>query len=129
MISMGIIRSNNLTQRIAIHFLLRQNLPDITTRYLLMCVICEHVYACTARLYICILNFQDCGTPSKTGYAYSGTTGNTYGETSSVSCAVGYEGTVSPSTVTCDAAGTWTDVTGCSIKGKAVVYQSVACIT
>ena len=57
-----------------------------------------------------------CGTPTKTGYDFTGTTGSTYGETSFVSCAAGYEGTVSPSSVTCEATGMWTDVTGCSIK-------------
>ena len=60
---------------------------------------------------------KDCGSPSKTGYAYTATSGTTYGETSSVACADGYEGTVSASSVTCEAAGTWTDVTGCTIKG------------
>ena len=52
----------------------------------------------------------------KTGYSYSGTTGTTFSETSTVSCGEGYEGTASPSTVTCEATGTWTDVTGCNIK-------------
>lgn len=65
-------------------------------------------------MYFCC---KDCSTPTKTGYAFSGTTGTTYGETSSVSCAEGYEGTVSSSTVICEATGTWTDVTGCGIKG------------
>ena len=72
-------------------------------------------------LIIHVYFFKDCGTPTKTGYAYSGTTGTTYGETSSVSCEVGYEGTVSSSTVTCQASGTWMDVTGCSIKGTIVL--------
>ena len=75
-------------------------------------------YLCTYSQYFCYFHFlKDCGTPSKTGYAYTATTGTTYGETSSVACAEGYEGTISTSSVTCEAAGTWTDVTGCTIKG------------
>lgn len=66
------------------------------------------------RVSFCII---DCGTPAKTGYAYTSTTGTTFGETSSVACADGYEGTISASTVTCESSGTWTDVTGCTIKG------------
>ena len=65
-----------------------------------------------------IVFFKDCGTPTKSGYAYSSATGTTYGETSAVACAVGYEGTISSSTVTCEATGAWTDVRGCTIKGK-----------
>ena len=69
--------------------------------------------------------FKDCGTPSKTGYTYSDTSGTTYEETSTVSCAIGYEGMISTTSVTCQATGSWTDVTGCSIKGKTIVVDIV----
>ena len=77
--------------------------------------VCLFVFSFGSLLYVILL--IDCGAPAKTGYAYSVTTGTTYGETASVSCAEGYEGTISSSSVTCEAAGTWTDVTGCTIKG------------
>lgn len=67
-------------------------------------------------IFLVVLS-KDCGPPATTGYAYSDTSGNTYGETSSLSCAVGYEGAASPSTVTCEATGAWTNPTGCTIKG------------
>ena len=67
------------------------------------------------------LFFTDCGTPAETGYTYTSTSGTTYGETSSVACTDGYEGTISTSTVTCEATGAWTDVTGCTIKGEKIV--------
>ena len=72
----------------------------------------------TSETHLC---FIDCGTPAKTGYTYTGTSGFTYGETSSVACADGYEGTISISTVTCEATGAWTAVTGCTIKGGKIV--------
>ena len=61
--------------------------------------------------------YKDCGSPGETGYAFTGTTATTYGGTSSVSCASGYEGTASPATVSCDSTGSWSTVTGCTIKG------------
>ena len=60
---------------------------------------------------------SDCGTPSETGYTFTGTTATTYQGTSSASCATGYEGTASPTSVTCEDTGSWTTVLGCSIKG------------
>ena len=60
----------------------------------------------------------DCGTPTVTGYDFTGTTATTYQGTSSVSCTAGYDGTASPTTVTCEASGSWTTVSGCTIKGK-----------
>ena len=81
--------------------------PDLLSDFLIHVIISIILSLC----------FKDCGTPSKTGYAYTAETGTTYGETSSVACAEGYEGTISASSVTCEAAGTWTDVTGCTIKG------------
>ena len=39
---------------------------------------------------------SDCGTPSETGYTYTGTTATTYQGTSSVSCATGYSGIANP---------------------------------
>ena len=52
-----------------------------------------------------------------TGYAFTGTTATTYQGTSSVSCATGYDGTASPTSITCEASGIWTSVSGCTIKG------------
>ena len=60
---------------------------------------------------------SDCGTPSATGYVFTGTTATVYQGTSSVSCATGYDGTASPTTVTCEDTGSWTTVSGCGIKG------------
>ena len=52
-----------------------------------------------------------------TGYTFTSTTATTYGGTSSVSCAKGYDGTASPATVSCQADGSWTTVSGCGIEG------------
>ena len=60
---------------------------------------------------------SDCGIPSQTGYAFTGTTATTYGGTSSVVCAAGYEGTASPVTISCEDTGSWTTASGCTIKG------------
>ena len=59
----------------------------------------------------------DCNTPSLAGYRYTGYGVTTYNEQSNVTCAPGYDGTASPSTVTCMDSGDWTTVTGCTIKG------------
>ena len=59
----------------------------------------------------------DCGTPAEMGYDFTGITATTYQGTSSVSCAAGYDGTPSPTTITCEASGSWTTVFGCTIKG------------
>ena len=64
---------------------------------------------------LCLI--ADCGTPSETGYTFTGTTTTTYQGTSSVSCATGYDGTANPSTVSCEDTGSWTLVSGCTIKG------------
>ena len=61
----------------------------------------------------------DCGTPTVTGYTFTGMTATTYQGTSSVTCATGYSGTASPTTVTCEDSGSWTSVSGCTIKGSA----------
>ena len=61
----------------------------------------------------------DCGTPTVTGYAFTGTTATSYQDTSSVTCATGYSGTASPATITCEDSGSWTSVSGCTIKGSA----------
>ena len=60
----------------------------------------------------------DCGTPSTAGYVFSGTTATTYQGTSSVSCATGYDGTASPASITCEASGSWTSLSGCTVKGN-----------
>ena len=71
---------------------------------------------------------SDCGTPSETGYTFTGTTATTYQGTSSASCATGYEGTASPTFVTCEDTGSWTSVSGCTIKGIcAFVFLSKSC--
>ena len=62
----------------------------------------------------------DCGSPVETGYLFTSTTATTYGGTSSVSCADGYNGTASPNSVTCEASGSWTSVSGCKIKGTRI---------
>ena len=59
----------------------------------------------------------DCGSPAETGYAFTGTTATTYQGTSSVTCATGYSGTASPTTITCEDTGSWSSVSGCTIKG------------
>ena len=64
----------------------------------------------------------DCGTPTVIGYAFTGTTATTYQGASSVSCATGYDGTASPTTINCEASGSWTSVSGCTIKGKYGFY-------
>ena len=43
---------------------------------------------------------SDCGTPTETGYAFTGTE-TTYGETFHVTCATGYTGTVDRTNVQC----------------------------
>ena len=70
---------------------------------------------------VCLIS--DCGTPSETGYTYTGTTATTYQGTSSVTCAIGYDGTASPTTVTCEDTGSWTTVSGCTIKGTSVSFS------
>ena len=63
-------------------------------------------------------SFKDCNTPSETGFDFTGTTATTYLGTSNAACATGYDGTASPAQVQCEASGSWTAVTGCTIKGK-----------
>ena len=63
-------------------------------------------------------SIKDCSTPSETGYDFTGTTATTYLGTSNAACATGYEGTPSPTQIQCEAGGSWTAVTGCTIKGK-----------
>ena len=63
-------------------------------------------------------SIKDCSTPSETGYVFTGTTATTYLGTSNVACATGYDGTASPAQIQCEASGSWTVVTGCTIKGK-----------
>ena len=57
------------------------------------------------------------------GYEFTGTTATTYQGTSSVSCTTGYDGTASPTTITCEASGSWTTVSGCTIKGNTDFVQ------
>ena len=71
-----------------------------------------------ASLLMFYSSFQDCSTPSETGYDFTGTSSTTYLGTSNAACATGYDGTASPAQVQCEASGNWTTVTGCTIKGK-----------
>ena len=57
------------------------------------------------------------------GYDFTGTTATTYLGTSSVSCATGYDGTASPTTIICEASGSWTAVSGCIIMGNTDFVQ------
>ena len=66
---------------------------------------------------------SDCGTPLESGYEFNGTIATTYQSTSSVACATGFDGTASPTTVTCEATGDWTGVSGCIIKGIVISYK------
>ena len=59
---------------------------------------------------------SDCGTPTETGYAFTGTE-TTYGETFNVTCATGYTGTVDRTNVPCLESGNWSTVSGCTIIG------------
>jgi hypothetical protein len=59
--------------------------------------------------------YVNCGTPSRTGYTYSGSSQG-YGATRTASCAYGYEG--SSSTVTCQSNGQWSSPSSsCTMLG------------
>ena len=64
----------------------------------------------------------DCSSPAVTGYAFTGYMTTTYASTASVTCAAGYDGSATPSAVTCLDTGSWTTVSGCTIKGKTHTY-------
>ena len=69
----------------------------------------------TLRLYI-----TDCGSPSQEGYTLTANLDTTYTMEANVdtSCATGYTGTPDQSVVTCQASGTWTTATGCTVVGE-----------
>ena len=68
-------------------------------------------------LSIDLIYLSDCGTPTAdTGYLVGLYSTTTYGSSSTMSCATGYEGTAAD--ITCTADGTWSSQTGCSIVGK-----------
>ena len=70
-------------------------------------------------------SIKDCSIPSETGYDFTGTTATTYLGTSNAACATGYEGIASPAQIQCEAGGSWTAVTGCTIKGKKYYFLCV----
>ena len=73
---------------------------------------------------------KDCSTPSETGYDFTGTTATTYLGTSNAACATGYDGTASPAQIQCEDSGSWTTVTGCTIKGNTLFCKpDVLCTT
>ena len=72
-------------------------------------------------------SIKDCSTPSETGYEFTGATATTYLGTSNVTCATGYDGTASPPQIQCEASGSWTAVTGCTIKGKPL-FSMTPCV-
>ena len=69
-------------------------------------------------------SIKDCSTPTETGYDFTGTTATTYLGTSNVACATGYDGTASPAQIQCEANGSWTTVTGCTITGKCFILYA-----
>ena len=78
----------------------------------------KHFMTSNPSLVIFHSSIKDCSIPSETGYDFTGTTATTYLGTSNAACATGYEGTPSPTQIQCEAGGSWTAVTGCTIKGK-----------
>ena len=42
---------------------------------------------------------------------------------------MGYDGTASPTTITCEASGLWTTVSGCNIKGNMDFRMNIMQIT
>ena len=64
----------------------------------------------------------DCGAPDTPGYTFgTPTPSTTYQDTVSITgCATGYDGSPTPSSLTCEASGNWTAHTGCTIKGTVI---------
>ena len=68
-------------------------------------------------LSIDLIYLSDCNTPTAdTGYLVGLYSATTYGSSSTMSCATGYDGTAAD--ITCAADGSWSSQTGCSIVGK-----------
>ena len=60
--------------------------------------------------------FSDCGTPTEdTGYLVVSYSLTTYESISTMTCDTGYEG--SAFDITCEAGGSWSNQTGCTIVG------------
>ena len=71
---------------------------------------------------MCSIIISDCGDPitdpSFQGYTFGTSTGTTYQSTHQITgCDAGYDGSASQ-TLTCEASGSWTTPTGCTIKGR-----------
>ena len=66
---------------------------------------------------------SDCRAPTAdTGYVVVSALVTTYEGISTMTCATGYEGTAA--NITCEAGGSWSSQTGCSIVGKYCSYPS-----
>ena len=71
---------------------------------------------------------SDCGDPATTyqGYTFGTSTGTTYQSTHEITgCNTGYDGSASM-TLTCEASGSWTTPTGCTIKGRSHLFMVTA---
>ena len=83
-------------------------------------------FTCDAKIFLNVsamqpMIFSDCGDPTTdqtfAGYTFGTSTGTTYQSTHQITgCDPGYDGSASQ-TLTCEASGSWTTPTGCTIKG------------
>lgn len=66
----------------------------------------------------------DCGSPTMTGFDLGTPLETTYqGRVSVDSCDTGYQGTPSIDHLKCKADGNWSEVIGCQLVGKTIIFS------